>query len=164
MASAASYQAQLPSSSVNPELSNGGYLAGEIPYTGDSFGSKILKWFTGYDEKQAYQNALTQNNRAYELALLQESRNYDAYLRNYNAMREDTQIQRMVKDIKAAGLNPWLALQSGGVSGSSAQSQTAGSYHSPSSGSSAKASTKQGGSSALAMLLMATARMIAAVG
>ena len=41
------------------------------------------------------------------------ARQYALDDRAWNAAREDSAIQRRVKDIEAAGLNPWLALQSG---------------------------------------------------
>lgn len=42
--------------------------------------------------------------------------------RNWTAYREDTQYQRLVKDLKAAGINPYALMTSGGSPVSSASS------------------------------------------
>lgn len=158
MASAQSYVLNLPSTSVgvNPNMTDDSFGSGS------SVWSKIANFFGGVDSSSLYQNALTENNRAYEQAMLRESRDYDAFLRSYNADREDTQIQRLVADIKAAGLNPWLALQSGGVSGSSANIAGQGSSSKPGGGSSAKSKSDDDGSGirSLAMLLFSTAHLL----
>ena len=44
--------------------------------------------------------------------------------REYNAMREDTQYQRLVKDLSAAGLNKWLAVNGTATPSAQAISQT----------------------------------------
>ena len=45
--------------------------------------------------------------------------------REYNAMREDTQYQRLVKDLTAAGLNKWLAVNGSAQPSAQAISNTA---------------------------------------
>lgn len=58
--------------------------------------------------------------------------------RDWEQMMSNTQYQRAVADIKAAGLNPWLAVQQSGMSGNT----PSGSSASASSGSAAQANNK----------------------
>lgn len=156
MATAQSYQAELPDVSTP----SAGVRSDGFSETGQDFGSKFVRFFGGEDIAQQYQNMLTENNRAYEQALLREQRAYEQYLRDYQAQREDTAIQRHVKDLKAAGINPYYALQ-GGLSGASAQYQPA----SDSSGygsSSAKARDKDN-TAGLAAVIAGVAKIIASM-
>ena len=129
--------------------------------TGQSVVSKIKRWLGISDDAQDYQNMLTTNNRNYERAKELDARNYEQHVRNLEYQREDSKYQRMVKDMKAAGLNPWLALQ-GGLSGTSAQSTPVTSTNNLSSGSSAK-SQKEENTNALGALLMAVAKVISKI-
>lgn len=148
MATAYSYQsAEMPDTSV-PMVTSDDFTDGPGS-SGKSIWSKIGRWFTGYDQEQNYANALAENNRRYEQAMIQNERDYQTWY-------DSTAVQRRVADIKAAGLNPWLALQSGGVSANGAS----GSAASPSGGSSAKRE-KSSGASALAMFLVSAAKLIA---
>lgn len=83
---------------------------------------------------QQYQNqyALQKDAQMYNSAEAKDQRDWEK-------MMSDTAIQRQVADIKAAGLNPWLALNGGQAGGASTPS---GSSASSSSGSAAQANNK----------------------
>lgn len=157
MATAESYEVNVE----NPELPNPNMTDQDFG-SGKGIWAWFAKTFGGIDSEQQYQNNLTANNRAYELALLKEQRAYEQYVRNLEYQREDTKMQRLIKDYKAAGLNPWLAMQ-GGISGSSAQSQPVSNTSNLSGGSSAKSKDDKSSSGALSGLLIAVARLLASV-
>lgn len=99
----------------------------------------------GFDPDKSYQELMTARNQEYERASIDSARAWSEYMDN-------TQVQRRVKDIEAAGLNPWLAVQSG-ISGSGAPSVDTGG--------SAQHSTSSGQSkSGLSALLIAIARLL----
>lgn len=75
-------------------VSNTGYEGNVLERFGD--------WITGRDRNADYQSAQQ----------LAQMKYLDAYNR-WLAQREDSQIRRMVVDLKKAGLNPWLAVQNG---------------------------------------------------
>lgn len=90
--------------------------------TPDSLMSNIINTFTGTKTRawEEYQRQKEAKLRAYEEAKLSSARQYQEYL-------ESSKYQRTMADIKAAGYNPWLALQSG--VGSSTISSAPGSGH-----------------------------------
>lgn len=143
------YQGSMPSvSTPGVGLRSDGFQS-----TGNDVWSGIVRFFGGEDIKQGYQNALTENNRAYEQAMLKGARDYETWF-------DSTAVQRRIQDIKAAGLNPWLALQNGGIGANG----TSSSASQPGSGSSAKSSgSNRNQLSSLAMLLVSTARLLAAL-
>lgn len=129
------YEFNSPSTAVGyniPGLGKGGFI--------DRIGSML-----GIDRETQYEAAKVRENQAYERASIDSARAWSEYMDN-------TQIQRRVKDIEAAGLNPWLAVQNG-ISGSGAPSVDTGgtAQHGSSSGQS---------KSGLSQLLMAIAKII----
>lgn len=83
-----------PTSEVNPDdyFSAYGYSNRD-----NSLGGKIVNWFTGQSDarREAYNYSQNLAQKRYELDL------------------DNSAVTRRVSDIKNAGLNPWLALQSG---------------------------------------------------
>lgn len=85
---------------LNPQNYNPG------SYNSGNFFERIGDWFSGNDRASNYQARVDELNRAYEQDNLTSARAWSEYM-------DSTAVQRRMKDIEAAGLNPWLAIQSG---------------------------------------------------
>lgn len=115
---------------------------------------KFLNMFTGEDKrvKREYETYLQNLNNRNEFNAVQSARAYDK-------MMDDTKVQRMMKDYEAAGLNPYLLINNGGVSVSSAPSSSKGDY-------AINRKNDNGNSQSgrnIALLLLAVARIAAAL-
>lgn len=121
----------------------------------DHWTQKINNFFTGDADraKHMYDAYLTNLKNRNEFLSQQSARAYDK-------MMDDTKYQRMMKDFEAAGLNPYLLINSGGVSASSAPSGAKANYDVHS-----RAQKNSNGNSGrnFALILLAVARIAAAL-
>lgn len=124
-----------PGAIYNPANSEN-YMDSGIP----GFVQRVM----GVDPSHKRDYDKTMDDRAYERASISSARAWDEYM-------DSTQIQRRVKDIEAAGLNPWLAVQNG-VSGSGAPSVDVG-------GSARHKTSSKQSTSILGMLFLALAKI-----
>lgn len=94
--------------------------AGSTPY---GLSNKFVNKFTDWDTKarEDYDTYLQNLNARNEFKAVQSARQYEK-------MMDDTKIQRMMKDYEKAGLNPYLLVNDGGVSASSAPSAAKADY------------------------------------
>lgn len=137
---------QQSTSAYNQAMSNGSTPAGAMQSLNSAqiaaskvqanVGQQFLSWLSGtlgQDKQIASQKEA--NELAYErnVASAREQREWELFM-------DSTKTQRLVKDLEAAGLNPWLALQGasfgGGVPVGASASTNSGQMASSSSGSS----------------------------
>lgn len=117
------------------------------------FWNKFLNFFTGEDKRvqgeyEAYLNNLNARN---EYLATQSARAYDRLM-------DDTKVQRMMADYEAAGLNPYLLVNNGGVSVGSAPTSSKADYSY-----SHKTNEKVSKGRDIALLLIGVARLAAAL-
>lgn len=102
------------------------------------------------DEYNAYLTNVANEN---EYKATQSARAWEEYM-------QGSQYQRAVKDLEKAGLNPWLAIQNGGVSGAGTSSSAKGDYKKGDSNTRTEGGLK---GRDIALMLLATAKVVAAV-
>lgn len=133
---------------MHPEIEGAEGYGDQYVSRGESFGERLTDKLGLTDYKGRYEEWKAQRDRAYERASINSARAWELYLDN-------TKHQREVADLKAAGLNPWLAVQNG-LHSSSAGSSTA-------TGGKSSAKQSQGDNSALGYLILALGKVIAAL-
>lgn len=120
----------------------------------DSFSNKFFDFFSG-DVKRArseYETYLNNINARNEYLATQSARAWDK-------MMDDSKVQRSMKDYEAAGLNPYLLINSGSVGGGSAPTSAKADYKYDRN---SKAQDKANKMRDSALLLIAIARLAAA--
>lgn len=138
----------------------------------NDFNYKLAKFFqhyaeNGFDEayetykanwENDYNNYLNDVNKYYEDKAVQSARAFDEYMSN-------TAYQRAYKDLEKAGLNPYMLVGTSSIgpasSGNSAKAEY--SKRKASSGSSAKESSSNRNGRDMALILLALARLMAAL-
>lgn len=123
-----------------------------------SIGSLLLSQFMGLSKSEREQNQFNadqaQLNRGFQSQMQTQQNAFNASeaekARSWTALREDTQYQRTVADMRAAGINPALAMNNGPIGASAAAPASAGSAPSGSA-----ASGSGGGRASLSEILQA---------
>lgn len=122
---------------------------GPLPANPNSLGNKIADWLNLTDTQREYDQWVKSEERGYERASINSARAWEEYL-------DSTKYQRMKADLEKAGLNPWLALQSGASASAQGSSTSTGGSHS------AKSSFNQSNAPKnLALGLIAVAKLLA---
>lgn len=117
--------------------------------SGTDIGSWFAKTFGGYDKQAEYQRRVEAENREYERQSIASARAWDEFVNTHK-------YQWAVADLKAAGLNPWLAAQ-GGLAGNQISS-TASSANQTTEAKSSRESSKN----VLGQILGAVAKVVSA--
>lgn len=146
---------------LNGQTQEIGFNSGYGPnYTPNSaFGqSNILDWLGGTygaKEQAERQSQLDYEQWVRNEASAKANRDFQEYM-------ENTKVQRAMKDIEAAGLNPWLALQSAGFGGAVSSGSMATSAAGQASAGTGSSGLQAVGTSAIgiAMLIKTIAKLI----
>lgn len=120
----------------------------------DHWSAKFANFFTGDVNKarNLYDAYLTNVNNRNEFKSAQSARAWDK-------MMDDSKYQRQMKDIAAAGLNPYLLVNNGGISASAAPSGAKADYEKAS----RRKQEKSDNGRNIALLVLAMAKVAAAL-